>query len=571
MFLLTRYFLDNLFGRQLLDEEGIVALRRVLITSGTGIASVGIFLPRLFHKKFADLDALPVPEPYRQALLSDGLLLISLVIMLAAFVAALAAPSMFPDEVDYVSLTPLPLPRRRIFGAKLLALVLFAGSFILAGLLLFAVSFPAFTDGVWAEHGRVARTLSFAAATGIGSAFAFLAVMAVQGLVLVLLPRRWANRASMLVQSAALAGLVISVPFVYQIATRTSWIWSRPAELTYFPPAWFLGLEQVIVGNSDPYFASLAWTGAWWLAGSAAIALVTYGWLYRAAERLISPPASAAALRALAAGKTSHRAPADAARSGVKHSGAGAGVWIFTTTTLARNRLPQLVFLLAWAVGLAIAANGLYGGIRPTLGGDHFVPVQVGPVVAMPLVLTLMSVAGLRAAMLLPVRLSANWVFRMTDWPSARAARLDAVEHAFLLLALLPSLALSAPVLVAVIGVWRGLGALLLVTLASAVLLELILIGWRRVPFTCTWLPGKRPLPLAVLAVLAILWVTAAFADIVAITVTNGPRTVVELSAVLLVAAGCLRWRRRRTWAARPLEFEDEDPSRMQQLGLGPS
>src|SRR6186713_3136692 len=123
MFLLTRYFLDNLFGRQLLDEEGIIALRRVLITAGGGVASVAMFLPRVLHKKFADLDALPMPEPYRQALLADELLMISLVVMLAAFVASLAAPSMFPDEVDYVSLTPLPLPRRRIFGAKLLALV----------------------------------------------------------------------------------------------------------------------------------------------------------------------------------------------------------------------------------------------------------------------------------------------------------------------------------------------------------------------------------------------------------------------------------------------------------------
>ena len=102
-------------------------------------------------------------------------------------------------------------------------------------------------------------------------------------------------------------------------------------------------------------------------------------------------------------------------------------------------------------------------------------------------------------------------------------------------------------------------------------LLELILIGWRRVPFTCTWLPGKRPLPLALFAMLAIFWVTAAFADIVALVITRGPRPVATLAAILLVIGGTLRWLRRRSWAARPLEFEDEDPSRMQQLGLGPS
>ena len=569
MFLLTRYFLDNLFGRQLLDEEGIVGLRRVLISAGAGVASVGMFLPRVLHKKFADLDALPVPEPYRQALLADELLMMSLIVMLAAFVASLAAPSMFPDEVDYVSLTPLPLPRRRIFGAKLLALVVFTGAFILAGLSLFAISFPAFTDGQWAEHGRLARTLSFADAAAVASAFAFLAVMAVQGLVLVLLPRRWGHRASMVIQSAALAGLVVAVPFVYQVTTRVKWISSRPDELAYFPPAWFYGLLHVIVGDRTAYYGSLAMTGLLWLAGVALIAVATYAWLYRSAERLISPPATAPRM----ADRTGP-APVAPPQRRKKHSGAWAGVWMFTTTTLARNRLPQLVFLLAWATGLAIAANSLYGGLRPTLIVNDYlnhIPPAIGAVVSMPLVITLLAVAGLRAAMLLPVRLSANWVFRMTDWPAARAARLDAVEQAYVRLALLPALLLSVPFQFGVLGFSRGLSALLLAGLASGVLLELILIGWRRVPFTCTWLPGKRPLPLAMLAVLAIIWVTAAFADIVALVIQAGPRRVAVLAAILMAVGGTLRWLRRRSWAERPLEFEDEDPSRMQQLGLGPS
>lgn len=566
MFLLTRYFLDNLFGRQLLDEEGIVGLRRVLISAGAGVASVAMLLPRVFHKKFADLSALWVPEPYRQALVADELLMMSLLVMLAAFIASLAAPSMFPDEVDYVSLTPLPLTRRRIFGAKLLALLVFASGFILAGVSLVSISFPIFTDGQWAEHSRFVRTLSFAAAAIAGSAFAFLAVMAVQGLVLVLLPRGWGHRASMVIQSTALAGLVVSLPFVYQVTTRVTWISTRPDELAYFPPAWFFGLLHTIAGDRDAYYGSLALTGACWLTGAALVAVATYAWLYRSAERLISPPATAPRM----ADRGSADRPSPTKRR--PHSGAWAGVWMFTTTTLSRNRLPQLVFLLAWATGVALAANGLYGGLRPTLmAHDYHVDPAVGAVVSMPLVITLLAVAGLRAAMLLPVRLSANWVFRMTDWPAARAARLDAVEQSFVRLALLPALVLSTPVQFAVLGLSRGFFALLLAGLASRVLVELSLLGWRRVPFTCTWLPGKRPLPLAVLGVVAIVWVTSAFADIASLTVQAGPRSVATLAAILLVVGTALRWFRRRSWADGPLEFEDEDPARVQQLGLGPS
>ena len=89
---LTRYFLDNLFGRQLLDEDGIMALRRVVITAFAGVLSVALYLPRMLHKKYADLAALTDPEPYRQALVADSMLLICMTVMLAALAAPLVAP-----------------------------------------------------------------------------------------------------------------------------------------------------------------------------------------------------------------------------------------------------------------------------------------------------------------------------------------------------------------------------------------------------------------------------------------------------------------------------------------------
>jgi len=245
---------------------------------------------------------------------------------------------------------------------------------------------------------------------------------------------------------------------------------------------------------------------------------------------------------------------------------------MFATSTLARNRLPQLVFLVAWSAALAIVATDLRNG----LDGSVFVrPGAVSPldraVVAMPFVLILLAVAGLRAAFLLPVSLQANWMFRMTDFPAARAERLDAVEQAFIRLAILPALAIATPFQLAALGLVQGLSAILLAALASAVLLELVLTGWRRVPFTCTWLPGKRPLPFALLALVGVLWVMSSAAASVAWAIAHPPRGVIALSIVLLAAALLLRWRRKRSWARDPLEFEDEPFDRVQRLGLGPS
>ena len=235
----------------------------------------------------------------------------------------------------------------------------------------------------------------------------------------------------------------------------------------------------------------------------------------------------------------------------------------FAAARLPRSRGPS---------GLAIVANNLQDGVRQMaqVRFDASAALE-SAAVSMPLVLALMAVAGLRAAFLLPISLQANWMFRITDWPQARADRLDAVEQAFVRLAILPALLLSAPVQIGVLGVGGGLTALFLATLACAVLLEFVLIGWRRVPFTCTWLPGKRPLPFALLAIIGVFWLTASAADSVAWAIRHPPRGAVVLSIILLTLAAGLRWRRRRSWAAETLEFEDQPLDAFQKLGLGPS
>ena len=585
MWILTRYFLDNLFGRQFLDEEGIMGLRRVLIFVATGAVSIALYVPRILHKKYADLDALVGPEPYRQAIVSDTFLMICLIVMLAAFIAALVAPAMFPSEVDYVTLTPLPLSRRRIFGAKVAAVLMFGGTVILAVVVFFAFSFPLFTHSRWSADAEVQRIIGLAVATAAGATFGFLAVMAVQGLILTVLPRQWVTRASMLLQSAVIAALILTAPLIFDLASPQKSQQGWQAEWLLFPPAWFLGVEQMLLGREAAWVVTLGRIGIIGPMIAAAVTLACYGWLYRRPERLASlppkPPAAAGlttrapntAVQSPNGPTYGRKSPAHGPTPGrSRHGGAWTAVWIFLTSTLARNRLPQLVFLIAWAVGLAIVANSLMDGLRHMeLVGANAEWTMTSAAVAMPFVLMLLSVAGLRAAFLLPISLSANWMFRVTDFPLARAERLDAVEQAFIRLAILPALVMAAPVQMWALGMGPGLLAVLVATLSAAVLLEFVLIGWRRVPFTCTWLPGKRPLPFALLAVIGVYAVTASVAGFTAHTITRTPRGVVGLSVLLAAIAAVLRWWRKRSWARDPLEFEDEPFDRVQKLGLGPS
>ena len=94
-----------------------------------------------------------------------------------------------------------------------------------------------------------------------------------------------------------------------------------------------------------------------------------------------------------------------------------------------------------------------------------------------------------------------------------------------------------------------------------------MLAGWRRVPFTCTWLPGKRPLPLLMIAVIVSLLLLWLLGELMRLALTS-LRGTLTLAGVLLGIAAALRWRRLRSWAGAPLQFEDELPNRVQTLGL---
>ena len=63
---------------------------------------------------------------------NPNMFMLTLPFLLAMVVAALVAPSMFPDEVDYLTMVPLPITRRRIFAAKIIALTMFAGVLLLS-------------------------------------------------------------------------------------------------------------------------------------------------------------------------------------------------------------------------------------------------------------------------------------------------------------------------------------------------------------------------------------------------------------------------------------------------------
>ena len=99
-------------------------------------------------------------------------------------------------------------------------------------------------------------------------------------------------------------------------------------------------------------------------------------------------------------------------------------------------------------------------------------------------------------------------------------------------------------------------------------LVHAVLLDWRRIPFTCSYLPGKRFIFYSLtIAILAFAFFMAVGAALVTMARSNPLQTVV-IVMILAAAAWLLRRHRLGSWGQAPLMFEDEFPDRVLELQL---
>ena len=75
---LTRYFVSVLLAPPLLTDLGADYLRRTIASLVAMVLVAGIFLTRVFFRKYADLGGLTYPDAYLRAVQADTLLMIAL-------------------------------------------------------------------------------------------------------------------------------------------------------------------------------------------------------------------------------------------------------------------------------------------------------------------------------------------------------------------------------------------------------------------------------------------------------------------------------------------------------------
>ncbi|MES1261665.1 MAG: hypothetical protein ABUS49_08015, partial [Acidobacteriota bacterium] len=164
-------------------------------------------------------------------------------------------------------------------------------------------------------------------------------------------------------------------------------------------------------------------------------------------------------------------------------------IFRFTGRMLARSATHRLFLACWWSTGLSIGllTTVVVVGGHPGLSPDGLR--------SLPLLIAFFVVSGFRAAFQFPAELHSNWLFRMTEERWAEKSR-RATRKRVLASGLLPALLLFLPFEMARWGGRTGAFHVLFQLAAGALLVEALFWSFDKVPFTCSYFPGKVSLAL---------------------------------------------------------------------------
>ena len=529
---------------------GIVA---VLLSLST------LFIPGL-HKKYLLLARLPTPGPYHTAMLGDIFGLILLAMTLIGIFTAIQWHSLFPGLRDYQVLASYPIRLSDVFVAKFTALLAFGLILVISTTLPPSVLLPAVFVGDYAKDAAAQIPAIFISASA-AALFVFFSLVALQGVLLNAVPVRHFARVSLVVQGTLLTALLAGHPLALTLVTAGA-IDHPPRWAIWLPPAWYLGLDQLLAGSSGPFATRLAHIAIGAPIAAAAAAVAGYFWGYkRHRKRLIESTTRSASQAHLSGGNfTTERILRDPRQL---------AVFAFVGKTLARSSLQRLVLTVFVAIAAALICNSFAGvflspGLHRSLAAARGVRQAA---VAAPLALSLFVLSGLRYLFRLPVEHRANWIFRVNQAGNVLSF-LVAVERFLVCCAVLPVALLTLPIEFEVLGAAAGFQAAMLCAVPSLILMEVFLKQSQRIPFTSSYLPGQRPvIQLLLIYGAAVSLYVSSLAALIESSLSK-PGTAVVLFAILLGTWLIVRRARKQGMETHKLEFEELEEPVIFSLGL---
>lgn len=551
--LLARAFFTRLFESDLMPD-GLPQVQLVIwgmLLAATPTTAYAFMLPKKYQ--YAQFFIPLGPE-----LDADRLSLITLSMIVIGVVGLVIWDGVFPDRRDVRILGALPVPTYRFVVARLAALarvyVLFATPLCALQSIIFGLTATGFGAPVGRIHGIGAHFVTVM----LACALVFCALIAAQCLLLVVFGRRAAQAASMTFQVLFAIGLVQLLFFLPELgrALRKSGAAAGGiSSFSWVPPIWFFAVYQQLSGAATAATAALSRTALMSTLGLGVLAPALYGFSYGflSQRALEGPP------------RQSKRGPLWRASRG------GSWLWqrierplpgairMFTLRTLFRSRSHRMMFAVYLGFAFAIVVSSALSVALRNHGAGLWQPG--GTMMSMPLVAQFLLLVALRVVMTIPSEPKARWVFRASE-PADRAGAVSGARDAMMAVVVLPTTILA---LLQGLVFWRPGAALshaAFVFVLGRLLAEILTVRDGKLPFACTYLPGKsRIFTMWPVYLLLFFIYSVAFAEIDAALSRRPGKLVWFCVAATLVTQLVVFMRHRALRALTALRFDEEDPN----------
>ena len=508
--LLTRMFFGRMFESDLMPA-GLPQVQ-LLVWVVAFLAAPSLLSPILLSKKYVWF----MGDPARFAAVAAGDRTIVMVLSLLAIgmITLVIWEGIFPDKRDGRILGVLPISIPTLVIARLSALSIVFGIFVGATALPSALSFGTMGSAFRVPGGLAGTAVSHFFATAGAEAVVFFGVVLLQCIVLNTVGAAVAQRLAVVLQVAMVVGL-FQLPLLLPVLASP-----RIAETAPLAAIVVSAAALTLYGVSYRRLLKLALEGT----GTRNNRVPPFRWLVPLLQRLfpLSPP--------------------------------GRAVFAYTLRTVARSRQHRM--LLAGWVGLALAMI-LSSSVPFIVRNGWDALARPAPVVLVaPLILAALTMTGLRMLFAIPTEIRANWTIRSQPVPVTRA--IDGAMAALLACGALPAVLLAFVSASLLWGAAVGAKHALFCAVLGVGLAEVLSMGLDKIPFTCTYMPGKgRLVKLWPLYLTLFSLYTISMASLEAALLRRGGFfTAVGILAALALIATVIR--RRRTAELPALRFEEE-------------
>lgn len=565
---LVRHCVDRIFS----GSEGVepgeldLSIATILALLATPGAFVSLFCMDHYGSLLLFLRGQQIRfDPYAESV-GDEYFFIVLAMVVAGAVAVWKWDRLVPDRRDYSNLAPLPISSSRIFLANLAALSLLA---VVLSLDVNAVSsflFPLVVCAQQTSHVFVVFLVTHIATIVAASAFGFLAVFALLGILMALLPYNAFRKASIYARCAIVFALMalfttsFSVPRKMQHLPHVSLVWAQLP-----PPAWFLGMCEILRGQRSPVTTSLSRAAIAGLLGALLLSLAAYSLCYarcfaQSAETMASLPAGRAGRASLAF----RLLDVLFLKSAFQRA-----CYRFAFRTIFRSEEQAFALGGILSLGIVIASQTMLPAIRKKPLPTIISAVPSAAILSVPLIVGFFLILGLRLVCAIPAPLRANWVFRFHINPQSHECG-PLARRIVLTFVALPLVALCVPVYSYFWG-WRvGVIHTVLVAVWCTLLMEGLLVRFRKIPFTCSLPKFKSH------AIVSGLLLALGHFAFTSLTATVESRALVDplwfasfVPVVLGVSVALYRRRKTMIESDRWIMFEEQPPTVVEVLNLG--